>query len=89
MPYPRAAIDPAVLQRLYECERSLRKVAAALQVECGIAVSAPTVAAHLRALGIETGKGARYAGNTPRNLRHKAQEGSEAASASRLSKSDV
>jgi hypothetical protein len=56
MTYPRAAIDPVVLQRLYERERSLRKVAVALQAECGITVSAPTVAAHLRRLGIEPGK---------------------------------
>lgn len=57
MTYPRAAIDPAVLTRLYERERSLRKIAAALQAEYGIVVSAPTVAAHLRALGIEAGEG--------------------------------
>jgi hypothetical protein len=57
----------------YERERSLRKVVAALQAECGITVSAPTVAAHLRALGIETGKDTRHADNAPRNLRHKAE----------------
>jgi hypothetical protein len=75
MTYPRAAIDPAVLQRLYERERSLRKVAAALQAECGIAVSAPTVAAHLRRLEAETTHGPNEALHQPRNLRQVAQRG--------------
>jgi hypothetical protein len=75
MTYPRTAIDPAVLARLYARERSLHKVAAALQAECGIAVSAPTVAAHLRRLKGEAGKDTNEALHQAENLRQVAQRG--------------